>query len=115
MDDFGVGHSSFSLLKRLPFDTLKIDRSFVARVDTEGDDNLLIQAIVAMAHSLHKRVIAEGVETRRQAELLQAIHCDYAQGWLYGEPQTATKIAASLVHSGGAAPTPLPRAAGQAE
>ncbi len=93
MDDFGTGYSSLVYLKHLPFDIVKVDRGFIADLLADPDDALLTQAIVAMAHSLKKRVIAEGVETQEQAAFLRTIGCDYAQGWLYGRAMTAQDMA----------------------
>ena len=93
MDDFGTGYSSLAYLKHLPFDIVKVDQSFIADLLTDPDDALLTQAIVAMAHSLKKQVVAEGVETQEQAEFLRTIGCDYAQGWLYGRAMTAQDMA----------------------
>jgi diguanylate cyclase (GGDEF)-like protein len=90
IDDFGTGYSSLSYLQRLPIDTLKIDRSFLEGVGT-GDANqtnnhTLLHAITALAHALGIEVVAEGVETEAQCELLQQIGCDRMQGFLFGRP-----------------------------
>ncbi len=89
IDDFGTGYSSLSYLKRYPFDTLKIDSSFVRDIVTDADDRALIKAIVAMAHSLSLKVVAEGVETKEQLDLIQAIDCDIIQGYYFGQPMPA--------------------------
>jgi len=86
IDDFGTGHSSLSHLKRLPVDAVKIDRSFVSNVTTNPDDAAIVNAIVAMAHSLKLRVIAEGVESEAQLEFLRNIECDEVQGYLISPP-----------------------------
>jgi EAL domain-containing protein (putative c-di-GMP-specific phosphodiesterase class I) len=85
LDDFGTGYSSLSYLDRFPIDALKIDRSFVAGLDT-GGSGAIVDAIVSMAHSLDMRVTAEGVESAEQIEHLRRIGCEYAQGWYYGRP-----------------------------
>lgn len=86
VDDFGTGYSALSYLKSYPFDTLKIDKSFIRDVITEKDDTSLVTAIINMAHSLKLEVIAEGVEEASQTHFLKAKGCDYAQGYLYSRP-----------------------------
>lgn len=94
IDDFGTGYSSLSRLKEMPIDCLKIDRSFVYRcgIDDHIRDEGIIRAIIAMAHSMNLRVIAEGVETRCQADFLKENHCQEAQGFLFSRPMCARKI-----------------------
>ncbi|MDO9094186.1 MAG: EAL domain-containing protein [Rubrivivax sp.] len=86
MDDFGTGHSSLSYLKRFDIDTLKIDRSFVSALPDDPEDTAIATAIVAMGHSLHMKVVAEGVETAEQAECLRQMGCDEIQGYLLSRP-----------------------------
>lgn len=86
MDDFGTGYSSLSYLHRLPFDTLKIDRSFVYSVGDNGEDSEILQTIILIAKSLKMRVIAEGIETEAQLALLQNLGCDFGQGYLMAKP-----------------------------
>lgn len=86
LDDFGTGYSSLSHLQRLPFDFLKIDRSFVAELAEAGDQQPIIRAILDLAKTLGIAVIAEGVETEFQAEALRALGCFQAQGYFYGRP-----------------------------
>ncbi|HEX5805084.1 MAG TPA: EAL domain-containing protein [Macromonas sp.] len=94
LDDFGTGHSSLSYLKLLPIDRLKIDRSFVAQIhDSQGGDTL-VRAIVALAQTLGKEVVAEGVETPEQLQFLQRQGCEYYQGWLYAKAMPAADITA---------------------
>lgn len=88
IDDFGTGYSSLSYLHRLPFDTLKIDRSFVYGVGEGGENSEILETIVSLAKSLKKRVIAEGIETEAQLDVLQRLGCDYGQGYLFARPQT---------------------------
>lgn len=86
VDDFGTGYSALSYLKSYPFDTLKIDKSFVQDVMKEQDDAALVKAIINMAHSLGLKVIAEGVEEEAQTHFLQREGCDFSQGYFYSRP-----------------------------
>ncbi len=86
LDDFGTGYSSLSYLKRFDIDYLKIDRSFVHNMETDSNDLALCDSIIVMAHRLGLQVIAEGVETREQKDLLAKAGCDYLQGFLFAKP-----------------------------
>jgi diguanylate cyclase (GGDEF)-like protein/PAS domain S-box-containing protein len=86
MDDFGTGYSSLSYLHRFPFNMIKIDRSFVRRIGPAGENSEIVATIVALAHNLGMRVVAEGVETPEQAAQLRALHCQYGQGYYYSRP-----------------------------
>ncbi len=81
LDDFGTGYASFSYLHKLPYDTIKVDRSFVSRLDDDEHSQRIVEAIVGLAHNLRMSVVAEGVETKRQLVRLRDIDCELAQGY----------------------------------
>ena len=89
VDDFGTGYSSLSYLKKFPIDALKIDRSFVMELDASDDNLSICGAIVALAHSLGMKVVAEGVETARHQDLLRGLECDEMQGFYFARPGDA--------------------------
>ncbi len=91
IDDFGTGYSSLSYLHRLPFDTLKIDRTFVNRVGEHGENSGILQTIISLAKNLKMRVIAEGIETETQLAVLRNLGCDYGQGYLLAKPKDLTE------------------------
>jgi diguanylate cyclase (GGDEF)-like protein/PAS domain S-box-containing protein len=97
LDDFGTGYSSLSYLKKFDIDYLKIDRSFTRNLAPESSDMALSEAIIVMAHKLDLRVIAEGVETHQQRDLLLAAGCDYGQGYLFARPLPAEEFDAMLL------------------
>ncbi len=95
MDDFGTGYSSLSYLQNLPIDVLKIDRSFIDQIGEVGERSEIVRTILALAQTLGLRAVAEGTETREQAELLLAMHCEFGQGWLFSqalEPAQAEQL-----------------------
>ncbi|WP_253274140.1 EAL domain-containing protein [Myxosarcina sp. GI1] len=97
MDDFGTGFSSFSYLHRFPMDTLKIDRSFVSNMSNGTKNQEIVSTIVMLAHKLNMDVIAEGIETETEKQILQSLNCEYGQGYFFAKPLTivnATKLLA---------------------
>lgn len=86
IDDFGMGYSSFAYLKRFPFDTLKIDRSFVAKLGRDPEATAIVRAIVTLAKTLHLGVVGEGIETKEQLNRLRALGCDLGQGFYFAKP-----------------------------
>jgi diguanylate cyclase (GGDEF)-like protein len=106
VDDFGVGYSSLSYLKRLPVNEIKIDRSFVANMDTQEEDAFIVRSTIDLARNLGLHVVAEGVETEAVWDELGSLGCDYGQGWYLGKPMPAAHLAEWLrgrVGAGGAA------------
>jgi len=92
IDDFGTGYSSLSYLRNYPFDVLKIDRAFIHDATRHNSGAALLRAILAMAESLGLKVVAEGVETKAQLDLLCRLHCGFAQGYYFCPPMSAEKI-----------------------
>jgi len=93
LDDFGTGYSSLSHLQALPFDELKVDRSFVGSMTEKRDSRKIVAAVVGLGQSLGLTTVAEGVESLEQAEMLRWLGCELGQGWLYGEPAPAEDLA----------------------
>ena len=92
IDDFGTGYSSLGSLKQFPIDTIKIDRSFIKEITLDSNVETIVQAIIAMAHSLNMKVVAEGVETKEQREFLLLNSCDELQGYLFSPPVPEEKF-----------------------
>lgn len=104
LDDFGTGYSSLSYLKRFPLDNLKIDRSFVKGITSDSHDAIIIKAVIALAHNLDLKVIAEGVETKEELEFLAGYQCDEIQGYYISRPllpeQFQSLLAGRAAHEG---------------
>ncbi len=100
LDDFGIGYSSLSYLKRFPVNGLKIDKSFIHGLPRDRGDVSLVEAIIAMARSLHIQVTAEGVETEEQLRFLQQRGCDFAQGYYLSEPLPSERFNALMDSAG---------------
>ena len=96
LDDFGTGYSSLALLTRLQFDQLKLDRSFVAGMESSGRDAIVARSVVALGEALGLPVLAEGIETTRQVDALRELGCSYGQGYLLGRPMDASALATFL-------------------
>jgi EAL domain-containing protein (putative c-di-GMP-specific phosphodiesterase class I) len=99
IDDFGTGYSSLNYLKRFPIDKLKIDQSFVRDISSDSDDAAIVRAIIAMAHGLRLRVVAEGVENEGQLDYLRTLDNDEYQGFFYSKPLAASEIERRLLLS----------------
>jgi EAL domain-containing protein (putative c-di-GMP-specific phosphodiesterase class I) len=104
IDDFGTGFSSLSYLDRLPADRLKIDRAFVMSLDSGRLGARIAEMIVPLGHQLGMQVLAEGVETEAQAEILRKLGCDEAQGYLYAKPMLIEDLGPWLAQRSGAQP-----------
>ena len=114
LDDFGTGFSSLAYLQRFPFDTVKIDRSFITDMAHNDETPVVLRSIIRLAHDLDMSVVAEGVETQSEASSLRSLQCEFAQGFLFGAPMTATQAFNYISSRMRPAPAPrgLPRPGG---
>mgnify|MGYP000900317984 CR=1 FL=1 len=97
IDDFGTGYSSLNYIKRLPLDKLKVDRAFIKDLPDDNDDKQITAAIIAMAHTLNLRVVAEGIETKEQMHFLQGLNCEIGQGYLFDKPISPEEFEQSVL------------------
>ncbi|MFN7929558.1 MAG: bifunctional diguanylate cyclase/phosphodiesterase [Blastocatellia bacterium] len=109
LDDFGTGYSSLSYLHRFPFDILKIDRSFVGRMEEDANSSQIVETIILLAHKMRMAVVAEGIETAAQQQQLWTLGCRYGQGYHFSKPLPAAQLEALLAKSSDSSPdTALP-------
>jgi PAS domain S-box-containing protein len=108
IDDFGTGYSSLSRLQGFPVDTLKIDRTFISKIDTDSETNEIVRIIVTLAHNLGLKVVAEGAETAEQVRLLNELKCELVQGYFFARPGDHVAAQALLMRSYVAAARTLP-------
>lgn len=112
LDDFGTGYSSLSYLSRFPMDILKIDRSFVAGLASNAVDTSIVRAVVQLAHDLKMTVIAEGIETSQQHQLVTELGCDWCQGYYFAKPMPAGQVDTLLAEAGHPVLLPAPAVTG---
>ena len=96
MDDFGSGYSSLNILLETPFDVIKLDKKFIENMMVSSKGRLILEQVVSMAEKLDLGLLAEGVETKEQVDLLQSIGCDYVQGYYYAKPMPEEEFYALL-------------------
>jgi EAL domain-containing protein (putative c-di-GMP-specific phosphodiesterase class I) len=102
IDDFGTGYSSLSYVTRFRPDVLKLDKSFVDEVATDHAANAVVEAVIELAHKLNIVVVAEGVETQAQLDILRSANCDEVQGYLLGRPEPYEILSGRFPHEGSA-------------
>jgi EAL domain-containing protein (putative c-di-GMP-specific phosphodiesterase class I) len=96
LDDFGTGYSSLNYLRKFPFSKIKIDQSFIRDKDTERDARAIIKAVANLGASMEKVVVAEGIETEEQMNMVKRLGCHEGQGYFFGAPMTGEEVAAKL-------------------
>lgn len=92
LDDFGTGYSSLSYVNKLPIDKIKIDKSLIMNLEKNYKNLMIIKSIITMSHSLNIKIVAEGIETEKQLEILKELECDFIQGYLIGKPMDAVNF-----------------------
>ena len=92
LDDFGTGYSSLNYLKRLPIDTIKIDKSFIDEITEDSKEEAIAESIISLAHKMNLSVIAEGIETKKQLEFIKEQKCDKAQGFYFSKPLPVEEV-----------------------
>ena len=100
IDDFGTGYSSLSRLRRIPVDTLKIDRAFISHMESDSESREIVRIIIMLAHNLALKVVAEGTETEAQITLLKQLNCEMAQGYLFSRPAPEQRMSELLSAQG---------------
>jgi EAL domain-containing protein (putative c-di-GMP-specific phosphodiesterase class I) len=98
LDDFGIGYSSLTYLKKLPIDIVKLDRSFVNEITNQGHTDIIVETIIRLAHDLDLKITAEGIETSNQRQYLANLLCDFGQGYYYSKPVTNKIIENTWFH-----------------
>ncbi len=101
IDDFGTGYSSLSRLRRIPVDTLKIDRVFIMNMDSDPENREIVRVIITLAHNLGLKVVAEGAETEAHVKQLQQLNCEQAQGYFFSRPADEKAMTQLLAASPG--------------
>ena len=97
LDDFGTGYASLSYLQEYPFDFIKIDKSFISKINTDRTQYAIVKAILDLAKALNMQVVAEGIETEQQRDLLLAMGCKHGQGYWFGKPVSAAAATEMLI------------------
>ncbi|MFA0438382.1 EAL domain-containing protein [Vibrio sp. 10N.222.51.C12] len=97
LDDFGTGFSSLSLLKKLPLDEVKIDKTFIHDLDGNSANQVMLKSLILMSHAFGYHVVAEGVETKEQLQIIQSLGCDYVQGYFFDKPMSIEKLSGHLI------------------
>ena len=98
MDDFGAGHSSLGWLSKLPIDTIKIDRSLITKLDNNSKNTVIVKSIIAVANRLSIKIIAEGIETKTEFDMLKELGCECIQGYLIGKPVSASDFQHNFIN-----------------